>query len=173
MLYMGVWSAIYRVRDIDINQGCSIRLIGEDGKVLPLHNPVKIREEVYGSKNNAPLHEWSKRYVKKHYGIKDDYFISDYHSEDVSIDIEDIMKLVETINRVLKNPKLGKKLYPYPSWESGRLCYIDGESASHLDDRRYNDGYLQTIYYTAYYLQKIIDEHDQLEYVCGYVYNAG
>lgn len=170
---MGVWSAIYRIRDVSLNQGYGIRLVSPNGNELPLCHPIEIKEEVYGSKNNTPLHEWFKQYAKKLYGVSGEDFISDYHSEEMSISIEDIIKLVETINQVLKNPKLGKKLYPYPSWESGRLCYIDGEPVSHLDDRRYDENYLQTIYYTAYYLQKIIDDHDRLECIDRYVYDAG
>ena len=175
---MGVWSSIYRVRHTGLCDGYSIKLFDKDGNEVQLESPVEIREEVYGGKNIRPIHEWFVKYAKERLKITSDEFISDDSSDDIRLDLDDLMELVDTINKVLKNPKLGKNLLPYPNTEGGFYTYNNDNKTctnipDHLDSRLYDEGYTQMLYYVGYYLQKIIDEHCDLDCVYGYVYNAG
>lgn len=108
---MEVWSSIYRVRDISLCDDYSIKLIAKDGREVKLENPIEIKEEVYGSKNITPIHEWFVRFARERLGITGDELVNDSYSADIPLDLDDLVELVDTINKVLKNLSLARSFY--------------------------------------------------------------
>ena len=150
---MGMDQTLYR--DSSIERSDIEVAIAKAGKKLKLTNPYRLREEVATWRKAYEVHDW---FVQKYQSQFESGYVADInHDTEMEFDAEDLMELLDVVNKVLVSPDKAAVLLPYRK----------GLAAVHKDAQEL---LLWQLGDTKAQLEKILAEHDDWPLEAWYVY---